>query len=152
MSMPKLDKIVDVVDIEDIANRTASKISGIASDLNKVVSELEKGFISDIGEYYDKVDQYGSLVRKVMNIIFSFNLALAVAFVVFVILLISCQCGGCLLCILLFSFIFCEQKESPQIRHIHNSLFSLHCMHLNFSKLLLDCSMLINFDNISLFK
>ena len=102
MSMPKLDKIVDVVDIEDIANRTASKISGIASDLNKVVNALEKGFISDIGEYYDKVDQYGSLVRKVMNIIFSFNLALAVAFVVFVILLISCQCGGCLLCILWF--------------------------------------------------
>ena len=98
-TIPTIKKIVDVVDIKSVTNDTKNNINSIAKELNSTVSKVEKEINKGIGDYYDKFDEIDSLVRRIMNVLFSFNLAIVIAFVVSIFLLLCCKCGTALIAI-----------------------------------------------------
>ena len=106
-TIPTIKKIVDVVDIKSVTNDTKNNINSIAKELNSTVSKVEKEINKGIGDYYDKFDEIDSLVRRIMNILFSFNLTIVIAFVVSIILLLCCKRGSVLIAIFwVFIYIF----------------------------------------------
>ena len=106
-TIPTIKKIVDVVDIKSVTNDTKNNINSIAKELNSTVSKVEKEINKGIGDYYDKFDEIDSLVRRIMNVLFSFNLTIVIAFVVSIILLLCCKRGSVLIAIFwVFIYIF----------------------------------------------
>ena len=96
LTIPQLTKIIEVVDINEKTKDIKNNINSIAHDLNNTISKIEEKISSGIGTYYDKFNEIDSLVRRIMNILFTLNLAIAVAFVVSIILLLFCKCGSIL--------------------------------------------------------
>ena len=103
ITMPKMDEIYNVVDIRnDEATKIINNINSITDDLNGTIGEIENSITTKLGEYYDYFDLADSYVRKIMNILFSLNLAIIIAFTVSVLMIIFCNCGTLLVCLFWF--------------------------------------------------
>ena len=102
MSTTKMRKIVDVINIKDQLDKIMGNMTDITEELNKTVSKVEETISSGIGDYYDNFDEIDSIVRRIMNALFSLNLAIVIAFAVFIVLLLCCKFGGTFICIFWF--------------------------------------------------
>ena len=98
-TITKLGEIINVINIEDNVNNIRQSINKTSSEINKTVSKIENSIVNGISDYYDQFEEIDSIVRKIMNIFFSLNLALIVFFAVSVVVLLCCKCGGTLICI-----------------------------------------------------
>ena len=102
ISIKKLREIVDVIDIKDKLSGIMNDMNDITKDLNDTTSKVEKTISSGIGDYYDSFNKVDSLVRRIMNLLFSLNLAIVIAFTVSVVLLLCCKCGNIFICLFWF--------------------------------------------------
>lgn len=102
ISINKLKDMINVINIKDKASEISGSINKTKTEINKTVTNLENSIVNGISGYYDQFDEIDSIVRKVMNIFFSLNLALIIFFTVSVIILLCCKCGGVLICIAWF--------------------------------------------------
>ena len=102
ISIKKLREIVDVIDIKDKLNGIMNDMNDITKDLNDTASKVEKTISSGIGDYYDSFNKVDSLVRRIMNLLFSLNLAIVIAFTVSVVLLLCYKCGNIFICLFWF--------------------------------------------------
>ena len=102
ISINKLKDIINVINIKDKSSEISGSINKTTNEINKTVTKLENSILNGISGYYEQFDEIDSIVRKVMNIFFSLNLALIIFFTVSVIILLCCKCGGMLICIAWF--------------------------------------------------
>ena len=101
-SINKLRDMINVINIKDKAGEISGSINKTTTEINKTVTNLENSIVNSISDYYDQFDEIDSIVRKIMNIFFSLNLALVIFFTVSIIILLCCKCGGVLICIAWF--------------------------------------------------
>ena len=99
ITIKKLSDIINVINIKDKITDISGSINKTTTEINKTVTSIEDSIVNGISGYYDQFDEIDSIVRKVMNIFFSLNLALIIFFAVSVIILLCCKCGGMLICI-----------------------------------------------------
>ena len=97
--LPELNRIVDVIDIKGKTEEIKGKLDDVSKELNNTVTKMEDAISDGIGDHYDKFDEVDSIVRKIMNILFSLNLTLVITFAVSALLLIGWECGKFLMCI-----------------------------------------------------
>ena len=102
ISINKLSDMINVINIKDKASVISGSINKTTTEINKTATDIENSIVNGISDYYDQFDEIDSIVRKIMNIFFSLNLALIIFFTVSVILLLCCKCGGMLICIAWF--------------------------------------------------
>ena len=98
-TIKKMSDIINVINIKDKVTEISGSINKTTSEINKTVTSIEDSIVNGISDYYDKFNEIDSIVRKVMNIFFSLNLALIIFFAVSIIILLCCKCGGMLICI-----------------------------------------------------
>ena len=102
VSIGKLSDIVDVIDIKGQLDGILGDMDKIIKELNDTVTKIDDTISSGIGDYYDSFDDVDSLVRRLMNLLFSLNLAIVIAFAVSIFLLLLCKCGTIFICIFWF--------------------------------------------------
>ena len=102
VSIGKLSDIVDVIDIKGQLDGILGNMDNIIKELNDTVTKIDDTISSGIGDYYDSFDDVDSLVRRLMNLLFSLNLAIVIAFAVSIFLLLICKCGTIFICIFWF--------------------------------------------------
>ena len=102
VSIGKLSDIVDVIDIKGQLDGILGDMDNIIKELNDTVTKIDDTISSGIGDYYDSFDDVDSLVRRLMNLLFSLNLAIVIAFAVSIFLLLICKCGTIFICIFWF--------------------------------------------------
>ena len=102
VSIGKLSDIVDVIDIKSQLDGILGNMDNIIKELNDTVTKIDDTISSGIGDYYDSFDDVDSLVRRLMNLLFSLNLAIVIAFAVSIFLLLLCKCGTIFICIFWF--------------------------------------------------
>ena len=102
VSIGKLSDIVDVIDIKGQLDGILGNMDNIIKELNDTVTKIDDTISSGIGDYYDSFDDVDSLVRRLMNLLFSLNLAIVIAFAVSIFLLLLCKCGTIFICIFWF--------------------------------------------------
>ena len=102
VSIGKLSDIIDVIDINSELNEIMGNMDNIINELNDTVTKIDDTISSGIGDYYDSFDDVDSLVRRLMNLLFSLNLAIVIAFAVSILLLLCCKCGSLFICIFWF--------------------------------------------------
>ena len=99
ITISKLSKIVDVIDINDRTQYIRDNMDEIRKELNETLTKVETTISSGIGDYYEQFDDIDSIVRKCMNILFSLNLAIVIAFAVSIVFQLCLDCGTLLICI-----------------------------------------------------
>ena len=105
LTVKKMDEVINVVDIKGQTKDIISNINSISKELNKTIGEVETTIENNIGTHYHLFDDVDSYVRRIMNVLFSLNLALIIAFTVSILMLIFCECvkcGAILICIFWF--------------------------------------------------
>ena len=95
-----LSDIINVIDLKSHnIDGVKNSLRTTSDELNNSIKKIEDAITSTIGEYYDYFDDVDTYVRKIMNILFSLNLAIAVFFGVSILFLLCCKCGGIFVCI-----------------------------------------------------
>ncbi len=102
LTVKKMDEVINVVDIKEQTKDIISNINSISKELNKTIGEVETTIENNIGTHYHLFDDVDSYVRRIMNVLFSLNLALIIAFTVSILMLIFFKCGAILICIFWF--------------------------------------------------
>ena len=99
-SIKLLSNIIDVIALNDEKLKEAKDgLGSVSEKLKNAVTKIDDAITSTIGDYYNYFDDVDTYVRKIMNILFSLNLAIAVFFGVSIIFLLCCKCGGVFVCI-----------------------------------------------------
>ena len=149
LTVKKMDEIVDVIDIKGETESIVNNMISISKDLNKTIGDIENSITKYIGKYYDYFDDVDSYVRKIMNILFSLNLALIIAFTVSVLMLIFCKCGGLLVCLFWF-FIYIFMLLSFLLGAILGLLSSFAKDSSSAVKIVSKDTSIISFDRVDL--